>query len=115
MRFRHCLLAATVLAVATPALAGPPEDFKALTDEYWAATMREFPTFASQLGVRDYDDKLTDISLAAEDRRAAMSTAFSSGSTPSPTPACRPPTASTRRSSSARCPKRSRPTASGSG
>ena len=48
---RFCLiLAAAMLASAAPALAGPPEDFKALTDEYWAFTMREFPTFASQLG-----------------------------------------------------------------
>ena len=36
MRHRHVLLAATILALAAPALAGPPEDFKALTDEYWA-------------------------------------------------------------------------------
>ena len=61
-----------MLASAAPALAGPPEDFKALTDEYWAFVMREFPTFASQLGIHDYDDRLGDISLAAEDRRAAQ-------------------------------------------
>ena len=59
MRLRHILLAATVLALAAPALAGPPEDFKALTDEYWAFVLRENPTFASQLGVRDYDDQLS--------------------------------------------------------
>jgi uncharacterized protein (DUF885 family) len=71
MRRFQFLLAAALLASAAPALAGPPEDFKALTDEYWAFTMREFPTFASSLGIHDYDDRLGDISLAAEDRRSA--------------------------------------------
>ena len=76
MKFRHMLLAATMLGLATPALAGPPEDFKALTDEYWAFVMREYPTFASSLGIHDYDDRLSDISLAAEDRRAAAAAGF---------------------------------------
>ena len=53
MRHRHLLLATVALAFAAPALAGPPEDFKALTDDYWAFVMRENPTFASQLGVHD--------------------------------------------------------------
>ena len=70
MRSSFYLLAA-VACIASPALAGPPEDFKALTDEYWAFTLRENPTFASSLGVHDYDDQLGDISLAAEDRRSA--------------------------------------------
>ena len=51
------VLAAALLASAAPALAGPPEDFKALTDEYWAFVLREIPTFASTLGIRDYDDR----------------------------------------------------------
>ncbi|HMI40956.1 MAG TPA: DUF885 domain-containing protein [Sphingomicrobium sp.] len=71
MRHFQFLIAAALLASAAPALAGPPEDFKALTDEYWAFTMREYPTFASSLGIHDYDDRLGDISLAAEDRRSA--------------------------------------------
>ena len=32
MRRHHVLLAATILALAAPVNAGPPEDFKALTD-----------------------------------------------------------------------------------
>jgi len=72
MRRFQLVLAAVLLASAAPAVAGPPEDFKALTDEYWAFTMREYPTFASSLGIHDYDDRLGDISLAAEDRRAAQ-------------------------------------------
>ena len=76
MHHRHALLAATMLALAAPALAGAPEDFKALTDDYWAFTMAENPTFASSLGIHTYDDRLADISLAAEDRRAAASAAY---------------------------------------
>ena len=76
MRFRHIFFAATVIACAAPAAARPAEDLKTLTDDYWAFVMRENPTFASQLGVRDYDDRLPDISLAAEDRRAAASADF---------------------------------------
>jgi uncharacterized protein (DUF885 family) len=68
-------LAATMLA-ATPVHAGPAEDFKVLTDEYWSMLLREFPTLASSVGVKDYDDKLSDISLEAEDRRAAMAASY---------------------------------------
>ena len=76
MRHRHVLLAATILTLAAPAMAGPPENFKALTDDYWAFVMREYPTFASSLGIRDYDDRLADISLAGEDRRAVAAAVY---------------------------------------
>ena len=62
---------AAALACSVPASAGPPEDFKALTDEYWAYFLKQAPVYASMLGVRDYDDQLGDISLAAADRAAA--------------------------------------------
>jgi uncharacterized protein (DUF885 family) len=75
MRRFAILLAATMLAAA-PAAAGPAEDFKALTDEYWAMLLKEFPTLASSVGVKDYDDRLSDISLEAEDRRAAKAAEF---------------------------------------
>jgi uncharacterized protein (DUF885 family) len=76
---RYCslaLAAAAAIAFATPALAGPTEDFKALTDEYWAFILKENPTFASSLGLRQYDTQLGDISLAAEDRRVAQAQRF---------------------------------------
>ena len=77
MRYRLLsVAAATALAVATPALAGPAEDFKALTEEYWAFVLRENPIFASTLGHREEDDRLDDISLAAEDRRIAQAAQF---------------------------------------
>ena len=73
---RASLIIGILMATAAPAVASPTEDFTALTDEYWAFVMRENPTFASQLGIHDYDDRLADISLAAEDRRAAQSAAY---------------------------------------
>ncbi|HEU4705191.1 MAG TPA: DUF885 domain-containing protein [Sphingomicrobium sp.] len=76
MRYRSLALAAAALALATPAFAGPAEDFKTLTDDYWAFVLRENPTWASSLGHREYDALLPDISLAAEDRRAAQSERF---------------------------------------
>ena len=77
MRHRSLgLAAAAAIALATPALAGPAEDFKVLTDEYWAFILNENPTFASSLGRRQYDARLGDISLAAEDRRVAQAQRF---------------------------------------
>lgn len=76
MRLHRQLLAAAVLAVATPALAGPTEDFRKLQDEYWAATLRDAPLFATQVGVKDYDRQIGPLSLAEMDRQAAQSTAF---------------------------------------
>ena len=70
------IAAAAALSIAAPAAAGPAEDFKALTDEYWAFVLRENPVFASTLGHREYDAQLGDISLAAEDRRAAEAARF---------------------------------------
>jgi len=70
----RALVAAATLALATPGLASPAEDFKALTDAYWAFVMRENPLYASQLGKHEYDAEVGDISLAAEDRRAAENT-----------------------------------------
>ncbi len=69
-------LIALLLFAATPAAAAPSDDWKTLTDEYWAWVLKENPVFATSLGVRDYDDQLTDISLAANDRRARDRQAF---------------------------------------
>jgi uncharacterized protein (DUF885 family) len=65
------IAAAASIAFAPPAAAGPAEDFAALTDQYWAFMLRENPTMASSLGHREHDAQLGDISLEAEDRRAA--------------------------------------------
>lgn len=39
--------------------------FQAILDDHWALTLEENPTFATTLGVRDYDDRLPDPSLTA--------------------------------------------------
>ena len=76
MHLRHSLLAATMLAIAAPALAGPVEDFRKLQDDYWATLLKDNPLFASQVGVKDYDRELGDISLAEFDRQTAEAAAF---------------------------------------
>ena len=57
------------LAVSLPALAKSNvkqnASFQALLDAHWAVQLKNNPTFATSLGVRDYDDKLADPSLQA--------------------------------------------------
>ncbi len=62
---------ALLLTVSTPALAAPSDDLKAVIADHWAWFLKENPTAASSLSVRDYDDKLSDYSLAARDKSAA--------------------------------------------
>jgi uncharacterized protein (DUF885 family) len=76
MRFRHSLLAATMLAFAAPALAGPVEDFQKLQDEYWATTLKNSPITASSVGVQSYDRELDEIGITAFDKQAAEAAAF---------------------------------------
>ncbi len=75
MNVRIALLAASML-VASPAVAGPTEDFRALQDEFWADLLKSAPTLATSVGVTTYDRQLDDISLAAADRRAAQAKVF---------------------------------------
>jgi uncharacterized protein (DUF885 family) len=76
MRLHRQLLVATMLAVTAPALAGPAEDFQKLQDDYWAVTLKDNPLLASQVGVKDYDRQLGDISIAEFDRQTAEAAAF---------------------------------------
>ena len=76
MRLRHQLLAATMLVIGAPTLAGPVEDFQKLQDDYWAATLKDSPLFATQVGVTTYDRDIGPLSLAEFDRQAAQSAAF---------------------------------------
>lgn len=70
------LILALALGTAAPAMAAPDDDLATLMDEFWAAALRENPELATSVGVRDYDDRVTDISLAARDRRAAEAQAY---------------------------------------
>ncbi|MFL6739531.1 MAG: DUF885 domain-containing protein [Sphingomicrobium sp.] len=76
MRIRHTLLAATMLALAAPALAGPAEDFQKLQDDYWAALLKNSPTLASSVGVMTYDIQLDVLGLGEMDRQAAEAGTF---------------------------------------
>lgn len=72
----RALILALALGTAAPAWATPENDLASLMDEAWASALRESPVMATSVGVRDYDDQLGDISLAAEDRRASEAQAF---------------------------------------
>ncbi|HEX8262151.1 MAG TPA: DUF885 domain-containing protein [Allosphingosinicella sp.] len=73
---RIWLLAGAALLAAAPATAAPADDFKRLADDYYAWLLRENPTYATALGVRDHDDRIEDLSLAARDRQAAEAKAL---------------------------------------
>ena len=72
---------ASVLVIAalfctTPAAAAPSEEFNQLLQDHYAWLLRENPTYATALGVREHDAKIEDLSLAAADRRAGEAQAF---------------------------------------
>src|SRR5262245_44378253 len=60
----------------TTAVNGSASEARALFDEYWQWIMREFPEFATYLGDHRYDDRLTDLSVAAIARRRAERAEF---------------------------------------
>ena len=77
MRYLSFALAtAASIAIATPAVAGPTEDFHALMDDYWAAYLKDNPLIASSVGVKTYDRQLGELSLAEFDRQAAEAQAL---------------------------------------
>jgi prolyl oligopeptidase len=59
----------TLILNAATASAGPAEDFAALLDEVWEWQLAENPMFASRLGDKRYNDRWSDQSLAAIERR----------------------------------------------
>jgi uncharacterized protein (DUF885 family) len=73
---RLALLTAVLLATAAPALATPADDFHRLMADHYQWLLRENPTDATALGVRDYDSRIRDISPAARDRRVGEARAF---------------------------------------
>ncbi len=77
MRLRWAgVLTTLAVSLATPALAGPAEDFTMLQRDYEGWLLRENPETATALGVHSYDEQLTDNSLAAMDRRAGEAQAM---------------------------------------
>ena len=68
---------ATVLlgfSLAVPA--EPAEEFTALLDEVWEWQLAENPMFASQLGDQRYNDRWSDQSIAAIERRQQQTREF---------------------------------------
>ena len=65
-----------VFSLAQLAIAGPAEDFSTLLDEVWAWQLAENPMFASELGDRRYNDRWSDQSVAAIERRQEETRAF---------------------------------------
>ncbi len=64
------LLAASLTAQPPADSAGSPaERFDQLVQREWRWRLKEFPTFATSVGVHTYDDKLADASPAADARR----------------------------------------------
>ncbi|MGZ8997569.1 MAG: DUF885 domain-containing protein [Allosphingosinicella sp.] len=76
---RPILAAAAIaasLACAGPAAAAPADDFRSLLADHYAWLLRESPVYATALGVRDYDDRIDDVSAAARDRRVEEAKVF---------------------------------------
>lgn len=60
------LKALLTLTLVFPALTMASDaDFEDLLDRQWQSTLKAYPTFATSLGVRDYDSELSDPSLTA--------------------------------------------------
>ncbi|HYI48992.1 MAG TPA: DUF885 domain-containing protein [Allosphingosinicella sp.] len=76
MRLSILAAAAAVLAFGAPAAAAPADDFHRLMDEHYAWLLRENPTDATVLGVRDHDHRIRDIGPQARDRRIREEQAF---------------------------------------
>ncbi len=73
---RLALATAASLLLAAPASATPAEDFKALTDEYWQASLKNSPISATRAGDTRYAAQLDALSLAEMDRQAEEAAAF---------------------------------------
>jgi uncharacterized protein (DUF885 family) len=70
------LIAAAPFALAPPALAAPQDDLRVLMEEHYRWLLQGSPAFATSLGVRDYDDRIDDLSAAARARRVREAQAF---------------------------------------
>ncbi len=67
MSFRSALL--VFFATAASLAAAAPEQLKAFLDEEWEYTVQQYPTWASSLGDRRYNDQWEDSSLTAIEAR----------------------------------------------
>ncbi len=70
------LAAVFAVLLAGPVNADASAEFSGLLDEVWENRMADFPTFASSLGDRRYNDQWTDQSLAAVEKRHSKDREF---------------------------------------
>ena len=70
------LAAVFAILLAGPVVADASADFSGLLDEVWESRMADFPTFASSLGDRRYNDQWTDQSLKAIEKRHVKDSEF---------------------------------------
>lgn len=76
MKMAASMLCTLVLCFTQYSIAAPADDFNTLLDDAWEWEMLEYPMFASQLGDRRYNDRWSDGSLKAIERRHADTLAF---------------------------------------
>lgn len=77
--WRWIVLTVSAVILSVPAEAqqsSAAERLHDLFDREWQWRLREYPTFATNVGVHDYDDRLTDASLKAQARRILESAGF---------------------------------------
>lgn len=75
--FTHTAMAQETMGPETTASEeSAPDTLDQIMEDHWAWTLSENPTFATTLGVRDYDDRLGDPSLEGEARREARTAEF---------------------------------------
>ena len=75
LKWKH-IMSAALLVLASPACAAPADDLASVINDHWKWWLSVNPVQATVLGVRDYDDKIGDISLRAQDADAAKAEAF---------------------------------------
>lgn len=75
LKWKH-IMSAALLLLASPACATPADDLAAVISDHWEWWLSVNPVQATVLGVRDYDDKIGDISLRAQDADAAKAQVF---------------------------------------
>ncbi len=72
------------LSACTSVVTQPPQDnsidqqLTVLMDRYWQFVMASNPTWATSMGIREYDDQLEDYSLATYEKQLAWMKAFES-------------------------------------
>jgi uncharacterized protein (DUF885 family) len=77
MKRKYSKLAAMALLMTTsPTYAAPADDLKSVITDHWAWWLSVNPVSATTLGVRDYDDRIGDISLTARDSDATTAQSF---------------------------------------